>query len=279
MTRLVAATAVALFALTGSAGAGSVTFADPAGDQMPGRPDLTAITISDSAQGTVTFDVAVTGSLADAETELWVYIDTDKALGSSHDACPFGAEFFTYWRPFEGGDYGLMLCNKSYRGWDPVYSARLQVTTSADHYVFTFHRTDLGDITGFSFLVLVPSADIAPNNGKAVYDLGSDVVIPAIGRPEATPAAPVAGKRFTVSFPLTRAETSLPLTGGKLTATPTIRGKVVPHTERISEEVNYSDAQISLPVPKTAKGRTLRVEIIVRVGTESARRAVSFRVR
>lgn len=261
--------------IAGSAGAASVTFTDPAGDQTPGKPDVTAITVSDTAQGVVTFNVSVTGSLADAGTELWIYIDTDKALVSSDDGCPFGAEFFTYWRPLEGGDYGLMRCNKTYRGWDPVYSARLQVTTSADHYVFTFHRTDLGDITGFSFLVLVPSADIAPNNGKAVYDLGPDVVIPAIGRPEATPASPVAGKRFTVSFPLTRAETSLPLSSGKLTATPSIRGEVVPHTERIAD----SEAQVALGVPKTAKGRTLRIEIAVRVGTESARKVVGFRVR
>lgn len=278
MNRRAAATAVALvvLALTGSAGAGSVTFADPVGDQVPGQPDVTAVTVGDTARGMVTLDVAVTGSVAAAGTEVEAFIDTDKAADRTDGVSPFGAEFAAYWRPDEtGGDYDLMRWNMTLGGWESVMSDTLQVTASTDHYVFMFHRTDLGEVAGFSFLVLVPRADVAPSIGKWVYDLGPDVVAPAIGRPAATPAAPVAGKRFTVSFPLTRAETSLPLRGGKLTATPSIRGKVVPHTERIADSM----AQVALRVPKTAKGRTLRVEIVVRVGTESARKVVGFRVR
>lgn len=96
-----------------------------------------------------------------------------------------------------------------------------------------------------------------------------------IGAPSAAPAAPVAGKRFTVSFKITRSDTGAPLTAGTMACDPSIAGKALAH----AESFKGGTARLTMTLPKTAKGKQLKVKVTITLGGESATKAVTYRVR
>jgi hypothetical protein len=87
---------------------------------------------------------------------------------------------------------------------------------------------------------------------------------------------PVAGKRVTVSFPVTQGDTGGPLTQGTMTCRLTVAGKAITHADQFKNGI----ARLSFVIPKTAKGKQLKVELtIVSDDGGSATRTATFRVR
>ena len=121
--------------------------------------------------------------------------------------------------------------------------------------------------------------------------------------PDTTPRAAVAGKRFTVSFLAAVAEntmatkidgtgkiTTVPMTtlrfvsGGKMVCDPAVQGKVIAH----SESFKGGTARLSFVIPKTAKGKLLKVNVKLTVKdsgsdgtgkTVTASKVATFRVK
>ena len=74
------------------------------------------------------------------------------------------------------------------------------------------------------------------------------------------PDDPVAGKRFTVTFRVWRGDRNLPQTSGKATSVVRVGGRAVRH----AQSFRAGKATVTLRVPRTAKGKALRVTLTVR---------------
>jgi hypothetical protein len=101
------------------------------------------------------------------------------------------------------------------------------------------------------------------------------VVRPLIARPHITPVRPIAGKRFLVSFAVTRSDNHHPLTNGTMTCDPSVHGKVIAHTESFAG----GTARLSFTIPKTVKGKLLTIKVTIRVGGQSATRIATFHIK
>lgn len=101
------------------------------------------------------------------------------------------------------------------------------------------------------------------------------VVKPVFGKPLAQPPLPLAGKRFTFTLPVKRSDTGAPLRVGRMVCDPTVSGKLIRHTESFTA----GKARLSFLVPKTAKGRLLKVKIKIGSSGQSATKVVTYKVR
>ena len=99
-------------------------------------------------------------------------------------------------------------------------------------------------------------------------------VLPVISTAVVWPP-PTAGKRATVSFLVLRSDTNNPLTEGTMIATSLLAGKTIAHKQQFRGGV----AQISLVVPKTAKGKTLTVKLTITSSGGSATKTATLPVR
>ena len=113
--------------------------------------------------------------------------------------------------------------------------------------------------------VTAPQAPFAPPS----------VAKPVFGMPLTRPLIPVAGKRFTFTLAVKRSDTGAPLKAGRMACDPTVAGKPVKHVESFKA----GKAQLSLLVPKTAKGKQLKIKIKIVSGGQTATRTVTYRVR
>lgn len=96
---------------------------------------------------------------------------------------------------------------------------------------------------------------------------------PVIGPPLTVPAQAVAGKRFAVSFKVTRSDTGTPLTSGTMICDPSVTGKVIPH----AESFRGGTARLSFVIPASAKGM-LKVKVTIKAAGQSATKVASFRI-
>jgi hypothetical protein len=97
---------------------------------------------------------------------------------------------------------------------------------------------------------------------------------PVIAKPAATPVQPSVGKPFVVSFKVTHGDTGRRFLGGRMSADPSIGGRVLRHTETF----RGGTARLALVVPLSAGGKTLKVTVAIKDGTMSATRVAAFRV-
>jgi hypothetical protein len=97
---------------------------------------------------------------------------------------------------------------------------------------------------------------------------------PVIARPATVPARPVAGKRFTVSFKVTRSDNGAPLTGGRMICDPAVLGKVIRHQESFRRSI----ATLSFIIPASAEGKTLAVNLTIVAGGQSTHTVANFKV-
>lgn len=284
---LAAAVVAALAVLVPSAAgrvANSVTFNDPAGTD-PNTPDLTALTISDSPSGQLQFAFTLQ-NMPSQRGGLFVFVDADRNATTGSDGSDYELEMTVE----SNGDrhWDVTRWDATARDWVSMpETATMGVTRSDTTWTIRVGKADLGGTTGFTFWVVaarftsddhVAAADRLPDGGTLVYELSPPappVVVPAIGKPVLTPAAPTAGKRLKVSFPVTDSATGAPLTSGTMTCDPQVAGKVIAHVESFGD----GRATLTFVVPKNAKGKVLTVRLGFRVGAKVARTAASFRVR
>jgi hypothetical protein len=280
----------------GAAATGSATYTDPGGDVQGTAPDITTVAVADDyAAGTITVTLTASGYAASsaAYTVIRVYLDTDKnpATGSADQG---------------GVEYGLGAGkDASGSGWwidrwdgstyvDLPQSAAIGFTRSGDTMTWTFNKSDIGGSTGFNMSAWSAAwdsgdnqigEDVAPDDGTWSYVLSapppppptpspSVVVKPVIGTPIVNPARAIAGKRMTVVFPVTRSDTGAPLTTGKMICDPSVSGKVIRH----AESFKGGKARLSFLIPKSAKGKLLKVKVTIKVGGQSVTKIASFRV-
>jgi hypothetical protein len=112
---------------------------------------------------------------------------------------------------------------------------------------------------------LIPAADPGP----------PIVVKPVIGRPVAQPAQPTAGKAFGVTFRVTWSSDGTPVAGGTLTSVTRIAGKTVPH----GYSFRVGQISVTLRVPKTARGKQLKITVRVVAEKQAATKVVAYKVR
>jgi hypothetical protein len=121
--------------------------------------------------------------------------------------------------------------------------------------------------------ILVLKANSTPAAVAQQQPLTPPLVRPLLGKPVGVPAKPVAGKEFTFSLPVTRSDTGAALTG-KLVCDPSVAGKVIRH----AESFKAGKIRLSLTVPATAKGKSLKVRITVTALGQSTGQTYTYAV-
>ncbi|HLE98391.1 MAG TPA: hypothetical protein VI540_00740 [Gaiellaceae bacterium] len=155
-------------------------------------------------------------------------------------------------RTLTGGDFTRWLTQEAPRSWRAgVYSFLGEVYTEDGH---------LAAESACVVLTIKPPAK---------------VVKPVIGSPTTTPGRAIAGKRLTVSFPVTRSDNGAPLTSGTMVCAPSVRGKVIGHDESFRGGI----ARLSFTIPRSAQGKLLKVKLTIRLGSQATTRVASFHVR
>jgi hypothetical protein len=101
------------------------------------------------------------------------------------------------------------------------------------------------------------------------------LVRPVLGKAVAVPGKPIAGRPFTLSLAVTRSDSGRALLTGRMTCAPTIAGKLVKHTDSFKA----GKVKLSLVVPKTAKGKLLKIKLAVTASGRTASRTYSYAVR
>jgi hypothetical protein len=290
-----------------AAGAGApAAFGDPAGDGS-GAADITAVTVSDDpVSGIVQFTLTANGETtidAVLNPEVNVFVDTDRnpatgmPTGKEYDGSLPGGDYrLSYEREPEGaaiGDFEAWTGTK----WEVVpESATMSFGRNGDTFTWRLSGADLGARGGGFDLYLASEIfnadtttrahDLAPDAGRWSYELSTATttttigtttqaaVRPLIGAPTATPRKAVAGQRFTVVFPVTRSDTGLPLASGTMVCDPSVLGRVIPHAESFKD----GSARLTFTIPRSAKGRQLRVKVTITYAGASATRTAAFRV-
>lgn len=289
LAALVAAGVVAAFPPSAATrGATTTTWTDPSGDGGSG-PDLTALTISDSSSGLLQFAFTVTNMAP--YSGIYVFLDTDR-----NDATGSG-----------GSEYALALeCDGDGSRWyDVVHwtgatwvevpeSTSMGMSVSGSSWTLRIGARDLGSPAAFAFYAhagltdetgeTIVASDWLPDDGSLLYELSGAppptttgpvaAALPWIGGPTVSPA-PTAGAKVTVAFPVTDRTTGAPLTHGTMTCDPRLNGRVLPHQESFGNGA----ATLRFTLPKTAKGKTLKVSLTIRVGSKSAHRVATYRVK
>ena len=98
---------------------------------------------------------------------------------------------------------------------------------------------------------------------------------PVFGKPLALPARPVAGQRFTFTLAVKRSDTGTPLRAGRMLADPSVAGKPIKHVESFKA----GKARLSFVVPKTAKGKQLKIKIKIITPGQTTTRVFTYKVR
>jgi hypothetical protein len=282
-----ALTAVALLGV--SAASADSSWTDPAGDAKGGAPDITAAAVSNDEAGTIT--MAVTVPMVQ-ETFMFVFMDTNMN-GKDDDATDRAIGTI-------GVAPGLVIPVAFDGGGNPTSIPSLRAVATATTVTFTFAKADVGVGDGFAlWLATMTNAqlegdtygdEMPDGNFMHLYMLTKPTpppvtpvtpvtptqpVKPVIGAPAKAPMVPVAGKRFVITFPVTRSDSGAPLLAGKMICDPSVKGKVIQHAESFTA----GKARMAFLVPKAAKGQLLKIKVTIKAGTQSATKAVSYRVK
>jgi len=279
---LVAALALAVVPL----GSAETSYSDPAGDS--GRaPDITTVAVSNTTDGTVTFKVSVGNytvlpTFPPALVSIGLFLDLDKNPNTGD----LGDEGYAHFDSSGAVDF------ERWNGSDMVDVPETSMSSSFSSGVLTFTvaRSELLNTTGFSFELFTINIDLtvpgvvpvdrAPNTGMPSwsYDLVLPpppvAVKPVIGKPVVL-AAPIAGKLFTITFPVVRSDDGTPLTTATVGCTTTVAGKTIPHTHTFKS----GTVKTTLVVPKAAKGKQLKIAVKVTAGSQAATKVVTFKVK
>lgn len=266
-------------AAAGAATADS-SWTDPPGDAK-GAMDITAVTVTNDTAGNITIKVTA-GHVADSA--LIVVMDTD-LNGQAFDAT--GRAFFAV-MPVAGVVVPMAYAFDAAKNLTPVTVPSYRAVATPTGVDFFLLKTDVGIDKGFGFWVdtVVPGShdwgDTAPD-GDAVYTYilttpppppPPPKVKPVIGAPVATPA--IAGRKMTVTFAVRKSTDGTPMTTGTMTCDPSVAGKALGH----QESFKGGTAKLTFTVPKTAKGKQLKVKVTI-VSTDglAATRVAPFKVR
>ena len=236
---------------------------------------------SDDASGRITFHIAV--SLTGSPAGYGIFLDTDMNAQVQDQTGRVVVLVATA---------GMVMPTVMTGADGSQVSVPVAASATATDLSVSFLKTDMGIDKGFAFWVMSVkddasgSADDAPDNGMWPYILTGQTtttttstttvqtVKAVIGAPTLVPKTAVAGKRLTVTFPVTRSDNGAPLTSGKMICDPSVSGKVITHAESFTG----GTAKLAFTVPKTAKGKLLRVKVTIKSGDQSTTKIATFHI-
>jgi len=270
---LLVSTAALALAAAQVAGADS-SYTDPAGDAGT-APDITAVTATNDAAGSLTFTVRTNQPALSADAILDIAFDTDQnpQTGAS------GVEFV----------FLISSSGWEFLRWDGSTFVAAGAPSANGSYAnglatFKVSKADLGGVEKFTFWTdafqfdanrNIVAEDTAPNGTDAYVYAHSKPLTLRASTAKSTPAKPVAGKAFTVGTRVTRGDNGAALASGSVTCTVRVGTAPLRATGRVSNGV----AVCAMKLPKTAKGKLVRVTVKVTFQGVSTTSAYSARVK
>lgn len=267
------AAAVALVLVPSAAAVGQ--YGDPAGDNGTAG-DVTGVVVTSDASGQVFFRINGNGLSTSETNGTFLILDTD-ANPATGDPDAMGAEYFfyvdkdTYWfSRWDGSD------------WVDTSYATVRVSGGSRGLTLSVNRSELGNTSEFNFWVRsfddnTKQGDDAPDDGMFNYSLQLQGVHILSAVVATTPAAgPKAGKAFALSVPGLK----LPPDGRTISildpqpesyaCKASLKGRALAGTGK---------SGCAWRLPKTARGKTLKVVVTVVFEGTSASFPYSFKVR
>lgn len=298
-TGLVLAVAAAVFALPTVAGAlpssvsaNSATFQDSTGED-PAAPDITTIVVSNDDTGMISFRINVPNRPQLGQDMLIdLYVDSDNRANTG--SLDLG-----------GTDYVIQL----FRGeialfrWDGTNFTRRFGDPSAVTLTFAYNAgvtirisaAELGNTKQLKFFTIVESGlvvdpvtgdldgtnavgDVAPGGGVGLYPFQVMIAKPTlvVRRLTTTPAAPAAGKLFTMRLTAARSDTGAVLRNGRVTCVG--RAGAARLQARVAR-VTGGAVVCTWLIPANATGKTFRGSAAVVFEGLRASRSFSARIR
>lgn len=271
--------------------ANSQSYQDSTGEDAT-APDITTLTVSNDDAGIISFRVNVPNRPTlgqDMLFELWVDSDNNGATGSADVG---GADYVIQLvrgevslYKWDGTDYTRRFGDPSAVTLNFSYQAGLTVRISA---------AELGNTKAFKFFVVAISglvvdpitgdldgasskADVAPGGGVGLYPYTVNVAKPTlvVRGLTTTPAAPKAGKSFTMRLTAARSDTGAVLQNGRVTCV----GRA--GTARLRAQlarVQGGAVVCTWLIPANAKGKTFKGSATVVFEGLSASRSISRRI-
>jgi hypothetical protein len=271
--------------------ANSQNFADSTGEDPLG-PDITTIVVSNDDAGIVSFRVNVPNRPTlgqDMLFEVWVDSDNNPATGSPD---------------FGGADYVMQLLRNEislYR-WDGTDYTRRFGDPSAVTLNFSYQggitvrisANELGNTKVFKFFVVAITglvvdpvtgavdgtnshADVAPGGGVGLFPYTVTIAKPTlvVRGLKTTPAAPAAGKSFTMRMTAARSDTGAALQNGRVTCVG--RAGTTRLRAQLAQVVGGA-VVCTWSIPKNAKGKTFRGSVTVVFEGLNASRSISRKI-
>ena len=96
-----------------------------------------------------------------------------------------------------------------------------------------------------------------------------------VGKPLATPPHPVAGRRFAVAIALKRSDTGAPPASVRVIASVTVGGKAI----RPRGSFSGGKARLAPMIPRTAKGKIVKIRLRITAVGQTTARVLTYRVR
>ncbi|HEY8173831.1 MAG TPA: hypothetical protein VIH21_12165 [Dehalococcoidia bacterium] len=281
----------ALLAVSSAGAANSVTYSDSTGE--PGVRDITTIVVSNDDKGMITFRINIP-SLPQYTTDVDVdvYVDSDNNAATGSPDLP-------------GVDYVIQL----FRGevnlykWDGTDFTRRFGDPPATTLIYQWSNgvsikisaTELGNTKRLRFFAGVISgivfnettgepdftnsvADFAPDLGRGffAYEVKIAPARVVFKSLKTAPAAPKAGKTFTVRMAATRSDTGAAIINGRVDCTAKAGARSVqPNSERFVG----GQAVCVFTVPANASGKTLRGTIKIVFEGKTLARPFSAKIR
>lgn len=249
------------------------SYTDPAGDSST-APDITAVTAANDTAGNLTFTVRTNQpALADAVVGISFDTDQNSQTGGS------GVEFiflvgpsgweFARWDGSKFAAAGASSANGSYANGVATFKISKADLAGVETFIFWADAFQL-DANGN-----VIAKDTAPDGTSVYRYTHSKPLTLQAGTPVGVPAKPVAGKAFAVRTRVTRGDNGAALATGTVTCTVRVGTAPLRAVGRVSPGV----AGCSMTLPKTAKGKLVRVTMKITFQGVSTTKSFSARVR
>lgn len=268
---------VVLALLVAQVARADANFTDPSGDAN-GAPDVTDVSVFNDAFNRVVFGAKIAGGAAmAADGEIVFVVDMDKNAETGSG----------------GWDYLIVLNGKKQWNllrWDGTQWVEAPAATAKPYFyddvvLFGIDRSELGNTALFDFFVeankytgdQVVATDTVPD-GDAVWSYATVAkTFGLIASPivAVTKGGARVGKPFHVGYIAARTDSPEPIVGPKSTCVATVGTKRIP--ARVAQDGDVAACRVT--VPKTAKGKLLKLTLATTAGGKTVRKSYSTKVR
>jgi hypothetical protein len=267
--------------------ANSTTFVDSTGED-PNAPDITSIVVTNDDAGNIVFQINISNRPAlTPDMFVLVYLDTDQSA-STGDTQLFGSDYVIQ---LESGSVNLFKWNGTDFAAAPSQTSLTYSYTTAGATI-RISASDLGRTRAFNFVALAASGattdaagnpdytnlhtDSAPDPGHGLfaYQVLTRLIL-SVTAFNTAPKPAAAGKRFSATMAANQNDTGGPVQAGTVTCAATIAFKRI---AAVSHTLANGVASCVWPIPKTAKGKTIRGTITLTVKGVKVTRSFSARI-